>query len=116
MYLKKTHEICGLNHFWPVNYPLVNSSHRLYKLMCVPKRPLKSSCKFSIECSDENAVCFRPILLPNGTCTKLTNEKLNEILVKINDSLIKVGKKIKVTYRYVKDWLKNPRQPFTSTD
>lgn len=58
-YLRQTYDICGENHYWPYDYPLIDSRNDIYKLICMPKKKLDDICRFSIECLDDNAVCVR---------------------------------------------------------
>ena len=95
LYLSKTYETCGLNHVWPVDYPLVDSKHRLYKLMCIRKKPTMGRCRYSIECDSENAFCVRPFFKRRGYCAKFSNKRVNQIGQLVNDKLFEYGKKVK---------------------
>jgi hypothetical protein len=101
-YLDKTYDSCGIEHYWPPNYPLVDSKHRLYKLMCQRKKQVKERCRFSIECLDEIAVCVRPFFINSGFCVRPENEKLNKVTQVINDSMFKAGKSVKDAFKKVK--------------
>lgn len=94
-YLDHSFGICGLNRYWPVDYPMVNSTHRLYKLMCLKKKDIGQECRFSIECQDDLSVCVRPFFKKVGYCIKTDNTKINEISQTVNDSLLKYGKVVK---------------------
>jgi hypothetical protein len=107
-YLAKTYDVCGIDHYWPLNYPIVENNHNLYKLMCIRKKQVKESCKFSLECIDERAVCLRPFLWPTGFCVRPENDRLNTVVLTANDYMVKFGKKVKETYGKVKDWFKPP--------
>jgi hypothetical protein len=106
-YLEKTYETCGIDHFWPVDYPLVESTHRFYKLMCTRKKAPFGRCRFSVECNDEEAVCVRPFFKKRGFCTKFANEKLNNFSQEANDLMFHWGTKVKDTVRQVLTKQKN---------
>lgn len=94
-YLEKTYEMCGIDYVWPVDYPLVESKHRLYKLLCQKKKNPRGRCRYSIECNDEEAFCLRPLFKKKGYCMKFNNEKLNSISQTINDKMFEYGIKFK---------------------
>lgn len=102
-YLTHSFNLCGFNRYWPVDYPLVNSTHRLYKLMCQKKREIGEQCRFSIECQDDLSVCVRPFFKKVGYCIKTDNIKINEISQTLNDSLLKYGKVFKDAYISLKN-------------
>ena len=58
-YLNKSHKLCGLEHYWPLNYPIIDQNHRHYKYSCIPKVENKKACRFSMQCLDERAFCIR---------------------------------------------------------
>lgn len=90
-YLNKTFETCGMNHYWPFDYPLVQSNHKHYQLYCQKKKESLEKCLFSIECGpDDSAVCVRFFFKKTGRCVKT-----GSIGRKINDQMFKQGKKIK---------------------
>lgn len=101
-YLEKTYDTCGVEHYWPPNYPLVEVKHRLYKLMCSRKKGVKERCRFSIECQDELAVCIRPFYIKSGFCVRPENETLNRMTQVVNDSMFKFGRKVKDTAKKMK--------------
>ncbi|CAF0843490.1 unnamed protein product [Brachionus calyciflorus] len=92
-YLNQTFSLCGGNYFWPLNYPLVESNHRLYKLICMKKKSPGEKCRFSIECNSES-VCIRPFFKKVGYCIKIDNEKINNLSQNVNDSMFEYGKKV----------------------
>lgn len=102
-YLQKSYTTCGVEHYWPLSYPIVESDHRLYKLMCTRKKSVKESCRFSIECNDDFAVCVRPFFKKVGLCVRPNNEKLNELSQTVNDSMFKLGNKMKSAFGQLKD-------------
>ena len=56
-----------MDYYWPADYPLVESKHELYKLICIRKKEVNERCRFSI-----------------GILLKLLNlYLLNEIIFKI---------------------------------
>ncbi len=93
-YLEKTYETCGIDYAWPVDYPLVESNHRLYKLMCMRKKAPGGRCRFSVECDDEEAVCVRPFFKKRGFCVKFSNEKVNHFTQRANDLMFEWGIKV----------------------
>ncbi len=94
-YLEKTYDTCGVDHYWPPDYPLVESEHRLYKLMCLPKKTTYERCRFSIECQDEDAVCFRFLVRKKGHCVRFENDKVHRVVQKINDKSYELGFTVK---------------------
>lgn len=102
-YVEKTFKTCGLKHFWPVNYPIVESKHRLYTLMCIKKKTVLETCMFSIECEDEYAVCVRPFFKKVGICVRPDNEQLNQLSRTVNDSMFIIGNTMKSAYGSIKD-------------
>jgi len=106
-YLKKTYETCGINHFWPHDYPLVKTEHELYKLICVHKKSYGESCRFSLDCVDNDAICVRPFFIKAGVCFKLENEALNNFGQSVNDKMYQAGKKIKDTMKESFSKIKN---------
>jgi hypothetical protein len=101
-YMNQTYQMCGLEHYWPVNYPLVESRHPLYKLMCARKKGENEKCKFSFECSDKQATCLRPFFVPTGFCARLSSDKLNVAAQKAHDMFFKFGIKVKNTLKMMK--------------
>lgn len=94
-YLQRTIRTCGMNHFWPSEYPLVDQDHELYKLVCIKKRDIGERCRFSLECMNEEAVCIRIFFKRSGRCFKTDNQKINKYSQNVNDKLFKAGKKVK---------------------
>lgn len=96
-YLNKTYDTCGLDHFWPADYPLVESNHKHYQYICVEKKNSNGRCLFSLECSNDEAVCNRPFFKKRGWCINTGYDDLNKINQKINDEIMEKGKVIKDT-------------------
>lgn len=95
-YLKKNYLTCGLDYFWPADYPIVDSKDPLYNLICIRKKEVNEPCKFSIECKDGDAACVRVFFKKTGFCMRLFKDpKLNKINQKINDKMFEAGKWIK---------------------
>lgn len=94
-FLQRTFRTCGLSHFWPSEYPLIDDNNELYTYVCIKKRAQGERCRFSLECEDEDAVCIRPFFKRSGNCFKTENKKLNQYTQKINDKMFKAAKKIK---------------------
>lgn len=95
-YLKKNYLTCGLDYFWPADYPIVDSKDPLYNLICIRKKKVNEPCKFSIECKDGDAACVRVFFKKTGFCMRLFKDpKLNKINQKINDKMFEAGKWIK---------------------
>lgn len=94
-YLDKSYEMCGVSHTWPLSYPLLESKHPWYKLLCLNKKPHGSRCRYSIECEDETAVCVRPFYKRRGYCTRFTNQNLNSVSNTVNDWMFKIGNVVK---------------------
>ena len=99
-YLNKSYTTCGTNHYWPSDYPLVDSKHRLYTLICQPKKKIDQDCKLSIECVDHEAVCIRFMFKKVGTCVKIQNKEINTVKNDINDAMFKIGKTVKDTWSF----------------
>jgi hypothetical protein len=89
LYLNKTFETCGMNHYWPFDYPLVESQHKHYQLYCLQKKKTTEKCRFSLECVND-AVCVRFAFKTNGLCVKPGSVGRD-----INDAMFKLGKKFK---------------------
>jgi hypothetical protein len=100
-YLNKSYETCGVEHFWPPSYPLVESNHPLYKLMCLPKRKTLKICRFSFECAGEKSVCVQPFFINKGFCLQPDSEPLNKASQILNDSAFKLGNKAKEIFKDV---------------
>ena len=98
-YLNKSYATCGSNHFWPTDYPLVESKHRLYTLICEPKKKIDQECKSSFECLDSEAACVRFMFKKVGTCVKINNKEINTVKNDINDAMFKIGKTVKDTWK-----------------
>lgn len=94
-YLNKTYDTCGMNHFWPADYPLVESDHKHYQLNCVSKKKNFERCLFSLECSNDETVCNRPFFKKRGWCIDIGNNDLNKLNQLINDGLFEAGKIVK---------------------
>lgn len=94
-YLNKTYETCGMNHFWPADYPLVESNHKHYEYICIAKKKNNERCFFSIECADDESVCMRPFFKKRGWCVNTGYDDLNKINQKINDGIFENGKLVK---------------------
>lgn len=84
-----------MDHYWPVNYPLVDNDHWLYNLMCQPKRARYEKCRLSFECRGENSVCLRLFYMPTGFCAHSSNSVLNKMLEKAHDVMLSLAHKIK---------------------
>lgn len=90
-YLNKSFETCGMDHYWPYDYPLVTSTNKYYHYYCEEKKKPSSKCLFSIECGPrDEAVCVRFFFKKTGTCAKLT-----KVGNKVNDAFFKIGAKVK---------------------
>lgn len=94
-YLNQTFSYCGIKSFWPLNYPLIDKNHGLYKLICIKRKPVGERCRFSIECQEDTSTCIRPFFTKVGYCVNSNNQKFNEISQTVNDSLFEYGKKVK---------------------
>jgi hypothetical protein len=108
-YFQKTYNSCGMKHFWPVNYPMVESNHTLYTLVCTLKKKFGEKCRFSLECADDDAVCVRPLYLNVGVCFRTENDNFNMISQKVNDKMLEAGKFVKDK---VKDSFKSIKKMF----
>ena len=78
-----------MNHYWPFDYPLVESQHKHYQLYCLQKKKTTEKCRFSLECVND-AVCVRFAFKTNGLCVKPGSVGRD-----INDAMFKLGKKFK---------------------
>lgn len=107
-YVQRTYKTCGMSHFWPSEYPLVDSDHELYAYVCEEKKKLGQRCRFSFDCEDEEAVCVRLLFKKSGNCFRTENQKINDLSQRVSDKLFKTGKKIKDkvknSYKSVKNW------------
>jgi hypothetical protein len=99
-YLNKSYTTCGTNHYWPSDYPLVESKHRLYTLICQSKKKIDQDCKLSFECIDHEAVCVRFMFKKVGTCVRIYNKEMNNVKNDINDAMFKIGKTVKDTWKF----------------
>ncbi len=90
-YIEKSLNKCGLDHYWNMEYPLVDSKHKHYDLVCEEKKLVTNACRFSHECKGVDASCIRLFFKKNGFCFKTGNEKVNEIGQKVNDIIFKKG-------------------------
>lgn len=106
-YLSKTYTTCGSNHFWPSDYPLVDSKHPLYTLICQEKKELNGECKFSFECLNHQAACVRFMFKKTGSCVQIDNDQINKVKNTINDSMFKIGKTVKDTWETSVNKFKN---------
>jgi hypothetical protein len=100
-YLNKTYETCGMNHFWPIDYPLVESNHKHYQLNCIEKKPTYGRCFFSLECISDNAVCNRPFFKRRGWCITMGFDDLDKLNQKINDGFFEAGKIVKDNWKKI---------------
>jgi len=91
-YIDKSINKCGLDHYWNLEYPLVDSKHKHYEFICEKKKVVGSGCRYSLECDGVDASCIRLFYMKGGFCFKTGNEKLNDIGQKVNDLLIRKGK------------------------
>ena len=92
-YFKRSLKTCGLDHYWPLDYPIVPNHHELYKTVCLKKKGKNGPCKLTIEC--ENGMECSKILLRNGVCRK-PNTNPVKIFARIIESKIKqFGKSFK---------------------
>lgn len=88
-----------MDHYWPVNYPLVDSQHALYNLMCKPKKARYEKCKLSFECKGENSVCLRLLYMPTGFCANSSNLVFNKLLEKSHDVMMSLASKIRSLFK-----------------
>ena len=85
-YFTRSLKTCGYDHYWPLDYPIVENHHELYKTVCLKKKKKNGSCKFTIEC--ENDMECSKILLRNGVCRKPETNKF-KIFARIFESKLK---------------------------
>ena len=104
-YLEKTFTVCGLDHYWPIDYPIVESNHLHYRFVCKTKKEPNQKCKYSIECEDD-AYCVRPFFTSTGICVRTGNEKIDLIGQAINDEMFESGKKVKDTAKKTGTFIK----------
>jgi hypothetical protein len=91
-YLNRTFETCGMNHYWTLEYPIVQSQHKDYLFYCKEKKKSFEKCSFSIECGPQDKrVCVRPFFMKTGFCSSLGSS----LGRKINDQFFKQIKKVK---------------------
>ena len=93
IYLEKTHQLCGLDRVWPLEYPIVESNHKLYKFLCVQKKEKWSKCHYSIECDNEEAVC------EFGKCINPQNRILSDVMQVLHDKGRLIVYKIKTAMK-----------------
>lgn len=89
--MDRTFTTCGLDHYWDLKYPIVDSNHKHYEFICKPKKPAKEECLFTIECQDEQATCLRPFFINTGICFRTKYARVNKISSVVNDQIMKNG-------------------------
>lgn len=94
-YLEKTTKTCGIEHYWHMEYPLVESEHKHYLYVCEKKKLANQYCRFSIECQGEDSSCIRLFFRKHGFCLKTKYAKLNAYGQKINDVIFQKGQVVK---------------------
>lgn len=50
IYYLNSVKICGLNYYWPLNYPITNEFNVLYRFICEPKKHAGDFCSLTFQC------------------------------------------------------------------
>jgi hypothetical protein len=89
-YLVRSMVTCGVSHYWPLDYPIVEHDHELYRAICRQQKPKNEPCKFTLECQAD-LECAK-ILFRNGVCRQ-TNSNVARTFFRILSSKFKQASK-----------------------
>lgn len=102
-YFKRTIQTCGLYHYWPLDYPIVENNHELYKTVCLKKKGKNEPCKFTEECNIEKGFVCSKVLLKNGVCRFLNSNPIRTF-ARILESKFNILTKT-VSKKFDESWL-----------